>query len=227
MKTYRVLSTKHLNESHRGRLIQANISLVHANFIETKPLPFSLPSEYQHWIFTSQNAVRAVFSSPEKSKCDKKNIYCVGEKTKTLLEENGQKVIKMSKKSADLGHFLAKHYKNERFLFCCGNRKMEDLPTILSDNNIPLREVEVYQTQLLPKKIEGQFDGVLFFSPSAVESFLKKNTLKQAQCICIGSSTAKALESYTTHISVASSPTTEHVILKTIQHFGKYEYVKK
>ncbi len=227
MQTHRVLSTKILSEAHRDRLIQANISLIQANFIETKPLSFSIPSGYENWIFTSQNAVEAVFSSKEKEKCIGKKIFCVGEKTKSLLIKNGQKVVKMSQNSLELAHFIVKNYKNASFLFCCGNLKKEDLPRILSQQQIPLTEVVVYQTTLTPKKIETPVDGILFFSPSGVESFTRLNQLGKSQGICIGASTAEALKPYTTNISVATSPTIEHVLLKTIQHFGTYEYVKK
>lgn len=227
MKTSRVLSTKILSDSNRERLIQANISLIQANFIKTNPLSFVLPSQHDNWIFTSQNAVEAVFSSPEKEKCLNKNLFCVGEKTKALLVKNGQKVVKMCQNSSKLGHFIAKNCKNESFLFCCGTRKKEDLPLILSKQQIPLTQIEVYQTLLTPKKIEASLDSILFFSPSGVESFVSQNSIADAQCICIGSSTAEALHSYTTNITIASSPTIEHVLLKTIQQFGTYEYIKK
>ena len=136
MQTHRVLSTKILSEIHRNRLIQANISLIQANFIETKLLPISIPTGYENWIFTSQNAVEAIFSSLEKEKYVGKKVFCVGEKTKLLLIKYGQKVVKMSHNSLELAHFIAKNHKNEQFLFCCGNRKMEDLPRVLSQHHV-------------------------------------------------------------------------------------------
>jgi len=45
-----------------------------------------------------------------------------------------------------------------------------------------------------PKGGEKRFDGILFFSPSAVESYLKSNTIKDEMCFCIGETTAEALE---------------------------------
>jgi len=227
MKRHRVLSTKILSETQRERLIQANISLIQANFIETKSLSFSIPTNCENWIFTSQNAVEAVFSLLKKEQCIGKKVFCVGEKTKSLLIENEQKVVKMSRNSLELGHFIAKNYKNEPFLFFCGNLKQEDLPHVLLEHQIPLTEVVVYQTDLIPKKMETPVDGVLFFSPSGVESFTRLNQLGKSKGICIGETTAQALKPYTSDISVATSPTIENVLLKTIQHFGTYEYVKK
>jgi uroporphyrinogen-III synthase len=227
MNTHRVLSTKILSESNRERLIQSNVSLIQADFITTNPLSFVLPAEQDNWVFTSQNAVEAVFSSSEKEKCVNKNVFCVGEKTKSLLIKNNQRVIKMCQNSFELGHFIAKNHENDEFLFCCGSRKKEDLPRILSEQQIPLTEIEVYETLLTPKKIEAPLDGILFYSPSGVESFMSQNVIGDAKGICIGPSTAEALNPYTTNISVATSPTIEHVLLKTIQLFGTYEYIKK
>ena len=42
-----------------------------------------------------------------------------------------------------------------------------------------LKEVPVYKTELVPKKIESILDGIMFFSPSAIKSFLKKKHIKQ------------------------------------------------
>ena len=46
---------------------------------------------FDRLIFTSQNAVTAVFSSPKIQKMmEGKRFYCVGKKTASLLAENGQ-----------------------------------------------------------------------------------------------------------------------------------------
>jgi uroporphyrinogen-III synthase len=62
-------------------------------------------------------------------------------------------------------------------------------------------------------------DGILFFSPSAIASFLEKNEMKNETCFCIGTTTAKVLENKTKNIVIASKPTLEHVIDVVIQFY--------
>ena len=68
---------------------------------------------FDRLIFTSQNAVRIIFNDLKiNEQIAHKDCFCVGEKTKFLLEENGLKVIKMSQKSSFLADFISKNYKN-------------------------------------------------------------------------------------------------------------------
>jgi uroporphyrinogen-III synthase len=50
----------------------------------------------------------------------------------------------------------------------------------LKTEGIAFNEIEVYQTTLAPFKISDQekFDGIMFFSPSAVETFDKQQNQK-------------------------------------------------
>ena len=49
------------------------------------------------------------------------------------------------------------------------------LITVLAKNNVVVNEVECYQTILTPRKIEEKYNGVLFFSQTGIESYLKEN----------------------------------------------------
>ena len=61
MSNFRLLSTKILSPQQRQRLLQTGVSYSERNFITTKALPFSADVSEQTLIFTSQNAVTAVF----------------------------------------------------------------------------------------------------------------------------------------------------------------------
>ena len=88
MSNFRLLSTKILSPQQRQRLLQTGVSYSERNFITTKALPFSADVNEQALIFTSQNAVKAVF---EQHNFSGKNCYCVGEKTTALLQEKRAK----------------------------------------------------------------------------------------------------------------------------------------
>src|SRR5690606_7752508 len=120
-----------------------------------------------------------------------------GLKTKSLLEENGFNVIAYTGYAADLAEIITLIYAKEKFTFFSGNLRRDTLPETLSNAKVVFNEIEVYETILTPKKMNGTFDGILFFSPSGVESYLKNNKITTENCFCIGTTTAETLEKIT------------------------------
>lgn len=213
--THKVLSTKKLSLSQRQLLLHAGLGFVEYNAITVKPFPFELPENITNGIFTSQNGVHALQDQKHKIQ----NSFCVGEKTKSLLIENGQNVIKMSQNASELADFLIKKYKNEHFFYFCGNRRRDELPNILSENGVSFSEVIVYQTELSIKQFDRAFDGILFFSPSGVESFASKNEMGESVAFCIGETTASEARKYTDNVIVANATSVESVIAKAAKTF--------
>jgi uroporphyrinogen-III synthase len=201
---------------------------VEYNAIKIDFVPFKAPKTIANAIFTSQNAVIAVMG------CELRvtNCFCVGEKTKSLLEENGQKVIKMTEYASELADYLIKNHKNESFHFFCGNIRSDEIPSKLKENNFYLEEVEVYKTTLNPKKFERQFDAILFFSPSGVQSFIEGNTninneipafAGKTKAICIGTTTASEAKKYTKNVEISNITTVESVIAKAVKTLKSYD----
>ena len=117
----RLLATKLVSPHFKDRLIQQGMSLITYPFIQIEPLTTSVFGVQSSLLFTSQNAVMLAFESEEiKEQIQGKNCFCVGAKTKSLLEEKGQKVIKMCQNSLELAQFLVKNHKNDSFSFFCG-----------------------------------------------------------------------------------------------------------
>ena len=214
MSNFRLLSTKVLSPHQRQRLLQTGVSYSERNFITLKALPFSADVSEQTLIFTSQNAVNAVF---EQHNFSGKKCYCVGEKTKALLQKKGQNVVKMAQNAANLAHFIAENDQKGSFLFFTGKQRRSELETVLSGEGITLTVVEVYATVAQPKAV-GPFDGVLFYSPSGVNSFHQNNTFDHSVSFALGSTTAEALVPYTSTIITATQPTVEHLIVAVKKH---------
>ena len=219
MRKKTILSTIKLNKAQCQLFAKNNIELVQHNFIKTSVLNFELPNHKGSWIFTSKNAVDAVYSSNEKQKCNKMPHYCVGKKTKLSLLKNNQKVTKMSNNSIKLANFLIKSHKREKFIFCRGSIKNNDFSDFFKINDMDLSEVSVYKTELVPKKIESTLDGVMFFSPSAIKSFNKKNNLKNFECFCIGKTTSAFAQKFSIKTHFCDKPSIENVINQTINFF--------
>lgn len=217
----RLLATKFISLAFKERLLQQGFSVVEAPFISINPLPFHWQDQSENLIFTSQNAVRFFLKKHKNNPLIiSKKYFCVGEKTKTLLVENGQKVIKMTQESVELAHFLVKNHKNEPFTFFCGRRRMPHLERQCHQHKIPLHIVELYETLESPKKIKTTVDGILFYSPSAVTSFFLENEWPQhAYGFCLGASTAAQLKEYTNQYYVAQQPNETALLLTLKKHF--------
>ncbi|MES2747685.1 MAG: uroporphyrinogen-III synthase [Bacteroidota bacterium] len=220
--TINILSTKTLLSTQKQFLLDANITVIEEDFIQTKIKNFELNKINQNLIFTSQNAVQSVLENSKINELKSVPVFCVGMKTKDFLEENGFTVDVYTDYAADLAEIISLVYSNESFTFFSGNLRRDILPTTLKENQITFNEIEVYETSITSHKVKIKPDGILFFSPSAVESYLKQNTIKQEICFCIGETTAEALENTNIkNIVIAETPSVENVIAEVIEYYTK------
>lgn len=220
----RILSTKKLLVNQKQFLLDATISLVGADFISIHQKKVAVETINENLIFTSQNSVVSLIenlgSSDTLTLLKQKKVFCVGMKTKSLLEENGFNVIAYTGYAADLAEIITLIYGREKFTFFSGNLRRDTLPEALTNAEVVFNEIQVYETILTPQKVSGPFEGILFFSPSGVESYLKNNKIRSQTCFCIGTTTAEALENITNNVVIANQPTVENVIIQCI-HFYK------
>jgi len=214
-----ILSTKILLSHQKQTLLDAGFSVTEANFIKTENSDFDLKGINNNLIFTSQNAAQSVLLHPKCSALKNKNVFCVGLKTKALLEENGFNVEVYLDYASDLAEIITLIYVKESFTFFSGNLRKETLPKALKTAKVNFNEIQVYETTLTPQKIKTPVDGILFFSPSAIESYLAANKIKNEICFCIGETTAEALEKTTRNIIVADQPSVENVIEDVIEEY--------
>ncbi|MEN8789919.1 MAG: uroporphyrinogen-III synthase [Flavobacteriaceae bacterium] len=220
-----LLSTKILSPKQKEILQSSGIQLTEYNAIDIEYKDFIPEGDFDHYIFTSQNAARSFLRAVDKlSPAKRENVlekrcFCVGEKTSSLLNHKGLKIIKTSKNSSELGYFIAKSFKNDSFLFFCGNRRRRELPDILSKYTIRYEEKITYNTIFNTEEISGLFDGVLFYSPSGVQSYVSRNDLKNITAFCIGETTAAEAVVHTNKVFVAENQTIESVVKSALTHF--------
>lgn len=219
-----ILSTKTLSGEQRKAFLEANFDLLEQDFIEIENNNFELTNINQNLIFTSQNAVLSVLAHPKVEELKNKTAFCVGLKTKILLSENGFNVDVYTGYAEDLAEIITLIHCSESFTFFSGNLRKETLPKALKNAGIKFNEIETYQTKLAPFKIskEENFEAILFFSPSGVESYLKDNKIKNETCFCIGETTAEALKNNKIkNIVIAETPSIEDVIIEVIEYYKK------
>jgi uroporphyrinogen-III synthase len=219
MSTINILSTKILLSTQKQALLNAGFTVTEANFIKTENSDFDLNGINDNLIFTSQNAAQSVLLHPKCSALKSKKVFCVGMKTKALLEENGFNVEVYLDYASDLAEIITLIYGKESYTFFSGNLRKETLPKALKAAKVNFNEIQVYETTLTPQKIKTPVDGILFFSPSGVESYLKENKIKNEICFCIGETTAETLDKTTRNIIVADQPSVDNVIEDVIEEY--------
>ena len=168
-------------------------------------------NKIQNVIITSQNAVEALLTSFSAVELQFKNIYCVGRRTKRTIEKRIGKVTYMASNAKKLANYLVEYIEGTEVTYFCSDLRLDDLPNILTENNIMVNEVEAYQTKYDAIKLEDDVDGIMFYSPSTVDSFLKHNEANGI-AFCIGETTANKAKKHFEDIRVAKVPTVESVI---------------
>ena len=201
MKT--ILSTRPVSESLLAEALSKNIEIDTLSFIETTPIETVevqqeielAANQMATVVFTSMNAVDAVTVMldgfvPEWT------IYCMGyatkERVKNYFGENA--VSGTGDNAAELAEEIIENEEPDEVIFFCGNRRRDELPGKLKKQQIEVNEIVVYQTENTQHKITKAYDGILFFSPSAVESFFTINKLPEHTIVfAIGQTTKETV----------------------------------
>ena len=211
----KLLSTKLLSSENHKKIRDSSIKFSDYNAIQIEKINFNINERIENAIFTSKNSVEAIVNKKLKIK----NCYCVGDKTKSLLLKNGQKVVKSEENSQKLADFIVKSLKNDVFVFFCGNMKRDELPEILTKNNVKFSLVEVYKTSLVYKKINEAFNGILFFSPSAVRSYCYYNKIEDEILFTIGQTTTNEAKTFSNKIITSDINSIDQVVDNAIKYF--------
>ncbi len=219
-KQTNIYSTKALTEGQL-QLINDDVIVESSDFIQIKlnRIPkHLLTSEINNVIITSKNTVEALITNFSTDQLKFKNIYCVGRRTKKLIENRIGKVAHSERNAKRLAEYLVDHMDGTEVTYFCSDLRLDDLPTILEKNNITVSEIEAYQTAYASKKINDKTEGVMFYSPSTVQSYVLENKTNQI-AFCIGETTATEAKKHFKDIRVAKVPTVESVIELVNEHY--------
>lgn len=211
-----IVSTKILTETQQSVLLGLTIQLIEHNFVSINLLPIKLTLPYNLLIFTSQNAVRSVLQHPLATALKNSLVLCVGELTAQLLEKSGFTVRCSFHYATDLTKYLSANLKEfekmHRIAFFAGTQRLETLPQFFAKYLPNVEEITAYQTELTPITIHKKVDGILFFSPSGVESYHSCNPAGEEKVFCIGDTTAEAAQRYWKDVVIAEKPTIDSVL---------------
>jgi uroporphyrinogen-III synthase len=226
-----ILSTRPLNDSLIHEANQKGIVVDVVSFIETAPVQtIEVRQEIENIllqsatvVFTSTKAVEAVAAQLEGHEPDWL-IYSIGNHTGELVQHyfGAEKIAGTGFTGKELANIIIEESDADEIFFFCGNRRRDELPDILKTNNFEVNEIVVYETISIPQKITKEYNGVLFFSPSAVESFFQNNKINnQTILFAIGNTTADEIKKFSGNkIIISDEPSKELLMEKVMEYFG-------
>ena len=231
-KKIEILCTSHLKEELLDKAAAKNIFIDVQNFIktethlseDTKQKIQTLSNKKIAVVFTSKNAVNAVVS--RLSTIPDWDLHCISGVTKqTAIEYFGkEKNIVSAKNAAGLAEKIIANKNIQEVVFFCGNQRLNDLPEMLKQNGIVVKEMIVYQTEETPHSIQKDYDAILFFSPSAVHSFFSSNTIStNVLLFSIGKTTTTTIATYCSNlVNTSEFPGKEQMINLVIDFFSTF-----
>lgn len=212
-KQTKIFSTKSLTETQR-HLFKNPITVDSTDFlkISLNRIPqHILKSKIENVIITSQNAVESILTNCPSEELQFKNIYCVGRRTKKIIESKIGKVKHSENSAKALAEHLVEFMDGTEVTFFCSESRLDELPEILEENNIKVNEIEAYKTILDDVKLDEKIEGIMFYSPSTVKSYLRNNNPDKI-AYCIGETTASEAKKHFKDVRIAKIPTVESVI---------------
>lgn len=215
-----VYSTKSFTEDQR-LLFHEKVVSESADFIKislNRIHPRFLKNDIQNVVITSKNAIESLITNFSSTELQFKNIYCVGRRTKRLVEKRIGTVTHFEKSAKKLAEYLVEYMEGAEVTYFCSDLRLDDLPTILTENNIKVNEVEAYQTRYDGIKVDDSAECVMFYSPSTVQSFVQKNDI-DIIAFCIGDTTANEAKKHFKDVRIAKVPTVESVIELVNEHY--------
>ena len=228
-KAINILSTRPLDAELLQEAASGNVWIDCLSFIETtvsinqdkKDSIKALAETKNTIVFTSMNAAEAIMESLDGTKPNW-DIYCMGGTTKTIIKDYfGADSIKGTGKDAlSLAESMIANGTKDAIFFC-GNIRRDELPQLLKEHQIALEEMVVYETTVTPHIVTHPYDAILFFSPSAVDSFFSVNKADEKTILfAIGNTTAKSISNHSNNTIVkADTPEKNNLVKKAIEYF--------
>ena len=185
-------------------------------------------------IFSSKTAIDHFFGMCKEMRVtvpDSTKYFCVSEQTAFYLQVyivyRKRKIFFGKNKLEDLVDVLLKH-KEEKFLVPLSDMHKEEIPELLTKNNLNFTKSVFYRTVCsdLSDLADVNYDVLVFYSPSGINSLIKnfpdfkQNSTKIAS---FGTSTAKAVKEAGLRIDIiAPNPKAPSMSMALDQYIKKY-----
>ncbi len=227
MINFKVLITKEIEpallEKAKQELELVQIPFISISACDEKENVTEIANTTASVVFTSKNAVRIVSDLLNGRETNWK-IYCTDGATLQQVKDCfGEARLSGTAQNAEaLASLIIETNTDTEIVFFCGNKRRDELPDQLKEENIEVKEVVVYETKLSPEEISGHFDGIAFFSPSAVYSYFSVNVADDKTIFfSIGSTTSESLKKFAGNTIITCEKASEENMIATILAYIK------
>lgn len=154
-------------------------------------------SKYDHLIITSKQIIKAL-QNYDKTLFMRIPALCVSQKTASAYSEFGGKVLAYGSGYGDeLIHNILEYPKDKKWLYLRGEVVVSDFANNARELGYTINEEVLYVSECSQEILDVRVNDdstLIFTSPSAIECFLKNNTIHpNARVIVIGTTTAASL----------------------------------
>ncbi len=195
----KVLCLKKLTPPRIQRGKNHGFTLEHTEVIQTLPeynsyeVSVSLKTT-NNYVFSSLNSVSSITKILKGTSMIHKKIFCVGSRVASFFEGKVKSIHQVNSVS-ELTEEALKSGETE-FVWFHGNKSDMALVEEFEQHEMTLTSQIVYRTEVTEPKIEDleQYQALLFFSPSGIDSFNSHNYIPEhAVVAAIGKTTALAI----------------------------------
>ena len=220
--SFRILSTKELPDTLLESAAAQGVKIIVQPFIRIEPVISTTYNEADTvCVFTSAPAVYSI-----KENARPQQICCLSGATLEAVKAvfPSATILATGNNAAALASEIIGKRNIRAVDFFCGDQRRDELPSLLSAHGISVKEIIVYRTIAAPVTVKDTYDGILFFSPSGVNSYFAVNTLPtETICFAIGQTTAQALTVYTEKIVVnTSQPSAAQLVQTAITYLNQH-----
>ncbi len=216
-----IVSTRRLNSRKFNELQQSGWRFTAHDFIRKAiriPVDIRPSSVHKNVVLTSSTGAKAFLQMIKQLQLDIDNyvVYCISPGTKEYVLASGLTIKSTAPHASALADEILLAVEAKEVTHIRGNLSRPELSEKLTRAGVVVQEVMTYRTELTPIVINLPYEAIIFFSPSAINSFLSRNDLQQVPCFCIGQTTADyAKQKGYKHTYIPDAPS-EEILLKTI-----------
>lgn len=219
-----------LSENAEGQFQEEGFELLQHSFITTQSIISEdikrqitlLATQKKLVLFTSASAVISVLEQLGSTKPDWQ-FYSISGSTKDAIVRywGAEKILGFGNDALEILEKM-KNETPQEIIFFCGNKRLDTLPTTLAERGFTVKEIVVYGTVFNPQNFKNNFDALMFYSPSGVESYLSENNIAEATVLfSIGKTTANALHQKVNNEVIISAQPDKNILVQTVIDFYK------
>lgn len=225
----KILSTSALPTEVVQQAAMENISIATQAFINIEPVDsVEVQQEIEtallqsaYVVFTSQHAVEIIGSQLDGHQPDWQ-IYCLANKTAAMVEKyfGKESIVGTAAYAEELAEKIIEDGEAEELVFFTGNKHLPTLMDKLDDEGLYVQEIIVYENTPSSVTVSGRYHGILFFSPSAVESFFAANKISRATVLfATGQTTANAIQQVSNNPVIMAQQTGKEEMIQTVLEY--------